>query len=366
MESLANADEKGRIELVKEVYIDYFVADPDLFVLKTPSISELGEEEFKASQKQFLKQAEESLFAVCLALRRLPNITYSFESKLGKKLAERLSARLEREYTQNHKDFLQESLDLVVFDRREDPLTPLVYNWSYSSMVHEFVGIENNAVTVGDIKDKDNRPQVFARQCDDSFLDNNWNKNFGEFTTELGTELQRMYKEKNVAVKSDDLEAMQKALDKLPDLSKETARLRKHSAIIQALGDFVTTNEIYSVSQLQQDIITENNKQQQLKDLLQMFLKKGVRSIDKLKLAMIYCLKYSDDSERVSGIQRAAQAQNLPVVSYYFMKEDIKAILEYSASSKRANADLFTVANMFEKVSTNILSKFKVAYSQQG
>ena len=40
-------------------------------------------------------------------------------------------------------------------------------------------------------------------------------------------------------------------------------------------------------------------------------------------------------------------------------KEDIKHILEYAASNKRTNADFFTVANMFEKVSTNLLSKFK-------
>ena len=315
LENLANADEKGRIEMVKEVYVDFFVADPDLFFLKAASISDFGEEEFKASQKQFLKQAEESLFAVCMALRRVPSITYSLESRLGRKLAERLSARLEREYTQNHKDFLQESLDLLIFDRREDPLTPLVYNWSYSSMVNEFLGIQNNAVQIG-APDKENRPHVFARQSDDAFLDKNWNKNFGEFSTDLSADMERMYKEKNIGVRTDSLEEMQKALEKLPDLSKETAKLRKHSSIIKALADFVTVHDIYTVSQVQQDIITENNKQQQLKDLLQVFLKKDVRAIDKLKLAMIYCLKYSDDPERVSGIQRAAQAQNLPVVGY--------------------------------------------------
>lgn len=314
LESMANADEKGKVELVKEVYIDYFVVDPDLFTLKVPSISEIGDEEFKASQKQFLKQTEDSLFSVCMALRRVPNITYSLESKIGKKIAERLSARLEREYTQNHKDFLQENLDLLIFDRREDPLTPLIYNWSYTSMVNEFIGINNNAVLIGNPTDKKNRPLIFSRQCDDAFLDRNWNRNFGEFTNDLGQEMEKMYKEKNMVVKLDNFEEMQKALEKMPDLTKETEKLRKHSSIVRALSDFVTSNDIYTVSQLQQDIITENNKQQQFKDLLQVFLKKEVRSIDKLKLAMIYCLKYSDDAERVSGIQRAAQAQSLPVV----------------------------------------------------
>lgn len=312
---MANADEKGKIEEVKEIYIDYFVSDPDMFVLKTPTIADIADDEFKASQKQFLKQAEDSLFAVCMGLRRVPNITYSVESKLGRKLAERLSARLEREYTQNHKDFLQENVDLLLFDRREDALTPLVYNWSYLSMVNEFLGISNNSVIIEKGGDPKNKALVFARQTDDAFLDKNWSKNFGEFTTDLTVELEKMYKEKNMAVRLDNLEDMQKAIEKLPDLSKEAEKLKKHSDIIKRITEVVSCNDIYSVSQLQQDIITESNKQQQLKDLLQIFLKKEVRSIDKLKLAMIYCLKYPDDPERVNGIQRAAQAQSLPIVT---------------------------------------------------
>ena len=290
-----------------------------MFILKSPTISEIGDEEFKTSQKQFLKTTEDTLFAICLSLRRVPNITYSCESKLGRKIAERLCSRLEKEYTQHHTDFMMENLDLLIFDRKEDPLTPLVYNWSYVSMVNEFIGINNNSVQIGDIADKKNMPMIFGRQCDDSFLDKNWKSNYGEFSSDLAAELEKICKEKNMVVKVDNLEEMQKALEKMPDLSKETSKMKKHSTIIHTIAEFVAANDIYTVSQLQQDIITEGNKQQQLKDLLQVFLKKEVRAIDKLKLAMIYCLKYSDDEERVSGIQRAAQAQNLPVVLYDYI-----------------------------------------------
>jgi vacuolar protein sorting-associated protein 45 len=314
LESMANADEKSAIEQVKEIYIDYFVVDPDFYILKSPTIADIGLDEFKESQKEFLKHTEDSLFAVCMALRRVPNITYSLESRIGRKLSERLSSRLEREYTQNHRDFLQESLDLVILDRRDDALTPLVYNWSYLPMVNEFIGISNNSVLLDSTGNPKAKPLVFSRQTEDTFIEKNWNKNFGEFTTNLTTELENMCKEKHMAVKLDSLEDMQRAMEKLPDLSKDAEKLKKHSDIIRFLTDQVSKNDIYSVSQLQQDIITENNKQQQLKDLLQIFLKKEVRSIDKLKLAMIYCLKYPDDPERVNGIQRAAQAQNLSVV----------------------------------------------------
>lgn len=36
LESLANADEKSRIERIKEIFIDYYVIDPDIFTLQMP------------------------------------------------------------------------------------------------------------------------------------------------------------------------------------------------------------------------------------------------------------------------------------------------------------------------------------------
>jgi vacuolar protein sorting-associated protein 45 len=33
---------------------------------------------------------------------------------------------------------------LIICDRREDFLTPLLTPWSYRSMIHEYLGIENN------------------------------------------------------------------------------------------------------------------------------------------------------------------------------------------------------------------------------
>jgi vacuolar protein sorting-associated protein 45 len=37
---------------------------------------------------------------------------------------------------------------LLIMDRREDPVTPLLLQWTYQAMAHELVGIENNRVTL--------------------------------------------------------------------------------------------------------------------------------------------------------------------------------------------------------------------------
>ncbi len=322
IESLANADEKGKIICIKEIFADYYVVDPEIFSLKIPSlmgktniyadITDDGEE-FKQVQRMFLKTAEDALFSVCMSLRRVPNITYSLECKIGRKIAERLNGRLEREYNQNHKDFLQESMDLLIYDRREDPVTPLIYNWSYQSMVNEFVGVDNNSVKVSGGSGK---PEVFARQTDDAFLDRNWLKNFGEFSMDLSRELEKLYKEKHMSTKVSSLEDMQAALEKMPDLSKEATRIKKHSELIKLISDGIQNGDIYSVSQLQQDIITENNKVAHFKEVLNLLAKRQISNLDKLKLSMIFVLKYHDDAERISGLQRALQTQNLPGVIF--------------------------------------------------
>ena len=37
---------------------------------------------------------------------------------------------------------------LLVLDRSDDPLTPLLNQWTYQAMVHELIGIRNNVVEI--------------------------------------------------------------------------------------------------------------------------------------------------------------------------------------------------------------------------
>ena len=37
---------------------------------------------------------------------------------------------------------------LLIIDRRSDPVTPLLMQWTYQAMVHEIIGIQNNRVAL--------------------------------------------------------------------------------------------------------------------------------------------------------------------------------------------------------------------------
>jgi vacuolar protein sorting-associated protein 45 len=40
---------------------------------------------------------------------------------------------------------------LLILDRRNDPVTPLLNQWTYQAMIHELLGIKNNLVSSPEI-----------------------------------------------------------------------------------------------------------------------------------------------------------------------------------------------------------------------
>lgn len=42
---------------------------------------------------------------------------------------------------------------LLILDRRNDPVTPLLSQWTYQAMVHELLGITNGRVSMEDVPD---------------------------------------------------------------------------------------------------------------------------------------------------------------------------------------------------------------------
>ena len=41
---------------------------------------------------------------------------------------------------------------LLIVDRRDDPVTPLLTQWTYQAMVHELLGINNNRVSLAHVE----------------------------------------------------------------------------------------------------------------------------------------------------------------------------------------------------------------------
>jgi len=89
---------------------------------------------------------------------------------MAKRLAEKIREVLSKE--SNSFEFRQESNPiLLIIDRRDDPVTPLLNQWTYQAMVHELLTINNNRVNLSHVKgiSKELREVVLSAEHDDFY-----------------------------------------------------------------------------------------------------------------------------------------------------------------------------------------------------
>lgn len=176
---LAESDESESVREVKEIYADYLAINSNLFSLNIPQCMRTLNWD-----RDILNRSIESLTALLLSLKLRPSIRYSGSSKLTQQLAKEIYDKISKESALF--DFrTQESGAppplLLILDRRDDPVTPLLNQWTYQAMVHELLTINNNRVDLSNVESAPNdMKQVVLSTEQDDFFAKNIYSNFGE------------------------------------------------------------------------------------------------------------------------------------------------------------------------------------------
>lgn len=127
---------------VQEFYADTIPIAPHLCSLGDPICYETA---FNVSPRVF-RRALQGLGSLFLALRKKPMIRCQKSSRDSQRLAEELSKLIVRE--DSLFEGCTESATLIIMERSEDCVSPLLNQWTYEAMVHELVGITNNRVVM--------------------------------------------------------------------------------------------------------------------------------------------------------------------------------------------------------------------------
>lgn len=70
---------------------------------------------------------------------------------------------------------------VLVLDRREDPVTPLLNQWTYQAQIHELLGIKNNRVDLRHLTHLAEEMKEVTLSCDeDRFFKQIMFSNFGD------------------------------------------------------------------------------------------------------------------------------------------------------------------------------------------
>lgn len=185
LEQLACCDEYEVVHQVQEFFADVYAVNHDLFSLNLSSTIRLTEEasRWTSYEDSVFDRTVEGLLATCLTLRIQPIIRYTASSELTYKIARKLQSRILEESTlfEFDRDRRGETSVLLLTDRRNDPVTPLLNQWTYQAMLHELLTIENNRLNLSKTPHiKQELQELVMSPAQDQFFEENLFANLGD------------------------------------------------------------------------------------------------------------------------------------------------------------------------------------------
>jgi len=319
LRKLAESDaDSERVQQVQEYFADFLPINQDLWTLQcrhTLAMTVSAGTSWAPKHAVQYERNLQGLQAMLLALQqRRPRIRYAAASPC----AEELARDLQDAVTEQQQDELLRvrsrpasggGLLVLVLDRRDDPVTPLLSQWTYQAMVHELLGLNNHRVILKGAPSiaKDLEEVVLSAASDDFFRENR-HKNFGE----LGEEIQRMLKEyqkqtaQHSAENLNSIEDMQQFMDKFPELRSRSHTVSKHVAIMGELARLVQVCSLMDVSQFEQALACSDDHSAHWRELLEKLNAPHIKIPDKLRLGLLYAIRY----ETIANLHMVQQAMS--------------------------------------------------------
>lgn len=133
LRKLADADHLGVVRQVQEFYADFYAVNPDTFTLNLGGTLALSRPKslYSPSDELSLKRCTAGLLALLLSFKVKPYVRYVASSDAAASIAREVAGTVggERElFTFNRTGGVPL---LLIMDRREDPITPLLTQWTY-------------------------------------------------------------------------------------------------------------------------------------------------------------------------------------------------------------------------------------------
>ncbi|XP_075213228.1 vacuolar protein sorting 45 isoform X1 [Lycorma delicatula] len=320
IKTLAECDELEVVREVQEFYGDYLAVSPHLFSLNIPSCAEGKYVTNLRSQTdplswipEHLTRTVQGITSVLLSLKKNPFIRYQNNSGMAKRLAEKIREVLSKE--EHLFDFRQQEVSmLLILDRRGDPITPLLSQWTYQAMVHELLTITNNRVNLSHIPgiSKELQEVVLSSEHDEFYADNMY-LNYGEIgqtMKELMDEFQRKAKSQQ---KVESIADMKNFVETYPQFKKMSGTVSKHVAVISELSTLVTKRNLLEVSEMEQELACQDQHSAQLQRIRQVIGNSKVRDEEACKLVMLYALRYKRHSNNdITGLIYALKKRGVP------------------------------------------------------
>ncbi|ODV88232.1 hypothetical protein CANARDRAFT_192865 [[Candida] arabinofermentans NRRL YB-2248] len=355
LERLAESDDMEMVTKVVEIFQDYYIINKQLFTSVNID-NPLSDVAIDSWQLPAFNESVESLMSLLLSVKFKPVIKYESNSKMCTKLANSIN------YEINSNSNLFNNLPakdtpplLLILDRKNDPITPLLSPWTYQSMIHELIGIRNNTVDLSSLPNvTEELKTIVINELQDQFYKDAMYSNFGELSESLRKFIE-VYKSKTKTNSNiDSIKDMKFFLENYPEFKKTSLNLSKHMLLSTEIDRKINELRLWEIGELEQTMASNDDHHSDLAELENLLFDKKTTTAGaplpplkdnlKLKLLCIYALRYENHSNnQTTRLIKTLRQSGFPVEELQF----VQVLLNYAGTRKRfSNED----DSIFDKI----------------
>jgi vacuolar protein sorting-associated protein 45 len=299
---IAEADVHCLVREVQEFYADFHALEANLFSLDIDEFRPFYQDARNGSPA--LDRTVSGIISCLLAHKRRPVIRYPAGSDACRYVASGIASRMDKEKELFH--FQQRSPPLLlILDRRDDPLTPLLSQWTYQAMVHDLLGISKNRIDLRSVPDiKQELREVVLAPHQDEFFQEAMYLNFGELGVKLKALVSAFQTQKNNQSKLNSIEDMQRVVEAMPEFKRASGNVSKHVSLTSEIARLVEVRRLMSVSEVEQDMACQDDPSTHLEMCLRLIDDPLVQFFEKLRLVLIYSLRYENNRNQIEQFAR--------------------------------------------------------------
>uniref|UniRef100_A0A0K0FYM2 Vacuolar protein sorting-associated protein 45 (inferred by orthology to a human protein) n=1 Tax=Strongyloides venezuelensis TaxID=75913 RepID=A0A0K0FYM2_STRVS len=358
IKKLASSDHNEVVRDLHEFFLDSIPLSTNLLTLGFPNCYTMKNGVFEVSD-ECLNRMIEMLTSSALSFKRKPIVRYQRNSKNCVRLAEgidKLRSREEQLFENCNDDIL-----VLILERSEDPITPLLNQWTYEAMVHELFGINNNRVILS-LKNKDdkgdtiNETKTFVLNClQDDFYATNMYLNFGEIGQNIKQLMTEHQEKAKTHQKLDSVQDMKKFIENYPQFKKISGTVSKHVQIVSELATIVAREKLMEVSELEQTMFANGDHNTCLDNVRKLIQNPNISDLNAIRLVMIYGLIFEKHiNNALPSLLSMLRQRN--VNNKYFTA--LENLFKYSGAGAR-QGDLLKKNSSASEIAKRFIKGFK-------
>ncbi|KTW27344.1 hypothetical protein T552_02327 [Pneumocystis carinii B80] len=342
---LAASDDHEVVQSLQEIFSDYLAVHSDLAALYLPiSTHNLWNNRWDTWDSIALQKSRDGLISILLSLKKKPIIRYEKNSNMAKVLGNEVKNKMEEEEQLFNFYRMDTAPILLILDRCNDPVTPLLTQWTYEAMVHELVGIENGCVDISNMIYEKKLKEIILSPEKDTFFKENMYLNFGDLGTRIKEYVDHYHSKTKSNIEIQNVSDIKRFIEEYPEFRQLSGNVSKHVILMSELSTRVNKESLLEVSELEQNLACNDSHSADLK-ILQKLIQSPISNNNKIRLVLLYALRYEKNRNNVlsSLLLSLAQAGVTP-------KElsIINTLLEYAGSSKRLD-NLYELESIFSR-----------------